>query len=117
MSNDCLFCKIVAGTIPCNKVYEDELVLAFRDIHPQAPEHVLVIPKQHIATLDDVQVQARAVMGHLMERTAHVARLIGVAEKGYRTLINTRGDGGQEVYHIHVHILGGKAIGPMVCNK
>ncbi|MEG3638486.1 histidine triad nucleotide-binding protein [Magnetococcus sp. PR-3] len=117
MSADCLFCKIIAGDIPCTKVYEDELVLAFRDINPQAPEHVLVIPKAHIATLDDVQEDQRDIMGHLLERTAHIAREIGVAEKGYRTLINTRSHGGQEVYHIHVHILGGKPMGPMVCNK
>ncbi|MBF0612721.1 MAG: histidine triad nucleotide-binding protein [Magnetococcales bacterium] len=114
MSDNCIFCKIAAGTIPCGKVYEDDQVLAFRDIHPQAPVHVLVIPKRHIATLDDVQEVDRADMGHLLERTTHVARLLGVAEDGYRVIVNTRKHGGQEVYHIHVHLMAGKPLGPML---
>ncbi|OSM02032.1 histidine triad nucleotide-binding protein [Magnetofaba australis] len=113
MSDDCLFCKIAAGQIPCNRVYEDDQVLAFHDINPQAPVHVLVIPKAHIATLDDVGEAQREIMGVVMERAAHVARELGVAEAGYRTIINTREHGGQEVYHIHAHILAGKRIGPM----
>ncbi|MBF0371376.1 MAG: histidine triad nucleotide-binding protein [Magnetococcales bacterium] len=115
MSDNCLFCKIAGGTIPSDEVYSDELVYAFKDINPQAPVHVLVIPRQHIATLDDLSEGDRGVMGHLMERVAHVARELGVSDDGYRTMINTKSHGGQEVYHIHVHILGGRPIGPMVC--
>ncbi|MBF0626311.1 MAG: histidine triad nucleotide-binding protein [Magnetococcales bacterium] len=114
MSQDCLFCKIAAGKIPATKVYEDDQVVAFRDINPQAPVHVLVIPRQHIATLDDLAPEARAMAGCLLERTAHVARELGLSQAGYRTIINTRGHGGQEVFHIHLHILGGKPMGPMV---
>ncbi|MBF0621593.1 MAG: histidine triad nucleotide-binding protein [Magnetococcales bacterium] len=114
MSDNCLFCKIINGTIPADIVYQDDTVLAFKDINPQAPVHILVIPKRHIATLDDLTEADRADIGHLMERLAHVARAAGVAEKGYRTIINTRAHGGQEVFHIHAHILGGKPIGPMV---
>ncbi len=115
MSDDCLFCKIASGAIPSNKIYEDDLIFAFHDINPQAPVHALVIPKQHVETLDDLTEGDRPMAGHLLERVAHVARLLGVADEGYRTMINTRGHGGQEVYHIHVHILGGKRMGPMVC--
>ncbi|MBF0588640.1 MAG: histidine triad nucleotide-binding protein [Magnetococcales bacterium] len=115
--SDCLFCKIVAGDIPSNKIYEDAHLFAFHDINPQAPVHALVIPKRHIETLDDLTEPDRELAGHLLERTTHIARLLGVAEAGYRTMINTRSDGGQEVYHIHVHILGGKRIGPMVCRQ
>ncbi|MGN7613345.1 histidine triad nucleotide-binding protein [Magnetococcales bacterium HHB-1] len=113
MATNCIFCKIAAGEIPSKKVYEDEHVFAFHDIHPQAPIHVLVIPKQHIATLDDLN--DTEIAGHLLERTAHIARLLKLAQDGYRTIINTRSHGGQEVFHIHIHILGGRKIGPMVC--
>ncbi|MBF0295557.1 MAG: histidine triad nucleotide-binding protein [Magnetococcales bacterium] len=115
MSDSCIFCKIVAGAIPSKKIYEDDLVLAFLDIHPQAPVHALVIPKRHIVCMDDLEEADRELVGHLLERTAHVARLLNVAQNGYRTLINTRAHGGQEVDHLHVHILGGARIGPMVC--
>ncbi|MBF0380172.1 MAG: histidine triad nucleotide-binding protein [Magnetococcales bacterium] len=114
MTTDCLFCKIVAKNIPSTIIYEDEHVFAFEDIAPQAPVHVLVIPKKHIASLDLVKEEDRETMGVVMERTAHIARMLKVNEKGYRTIINTNGDGGQVVYHIHVHILGGKPIGAMV---
>nr|CRH06641.1 HIT(histidine triad nucleotide-binding proteins)-like protein (purine nucleoside phosphoramidase) [Candidatus Magnetococcus massalia] len=114
MAAECLFCKIAAGEIPCNSVYEDERVIAFHDINPQAPIHLLVIPKKHIVCLDDIGPDAREEIGYLMERVAHVAREAGVAEQGYRTILNTRSHGGQEVFHIHAHILGGKPIGPMV---
>jgi histidine triad (HIT) family protein len=114
MSTDCLFCKIAAKKIPSAVIYEDEHVFAFEDIAPQAPVHVLVIPKQHIASLDMLKEEDRDIMGIVMERTAHVARILNVNNKGYRTIINTNNDGGQVVYHIHVHILGGKSIGAMV---
>lgn len=114
MPDHCIFCKIATGNIPATKVYEDDRVLAFRDIHPQAPVHVLVIPKRHIATLDDLAAGDREEMGYLLERTSHVAHALGLGEAGYRVIINNRGHGGQEVFHIHVHILGGKPMGPMV---
>jgi histidine triad (HIT) family protein len=117
MSDDCLFCKIADKQIPSNLVYEDEDVFAFQDIAPQAPVHVLVIPRQHIASLDMLSEEHREIMGIVMERSAHIARLLKINEKGYRTIINTNQEGGQVVYHIHVHILGGKAIGPMVTNS
>lgn len=113
MSEQCIFCKIAAGLIPAKLVYQDETVLAFSDIAPQAPVHVLVIPRRHIASLADLTEGDRAEMGHLLERTAHVAHLLGL-QAGYRTIINTNAHGGQEVPHLHCHILGGKPIGPMV---
>ena len=113
MSEQCIFCKIVAGLIPANILYQDEIVLAFPDIAPQAPVHALVIPKRHIVSLEDLTEADRVEMGHLLERTAHVARLLGL-QAGYRTIINTNAHGGQEVPHLHCHILGGKPIGPMV---
>ncbi|NGZ07635.1 MAG: histidine triad nucleotide-binding protein [Magnetococcales bacterium] len=115
MSQECIFCKIVQGLIPAKKIYEDDVVLAFHDIRPQTPVHALVIPKRHLVCLDDLGEQDRMDAGHLLERVAHVARELGVAESGYRTLINTREHGGQEVDHLHVHILGGRRVGPMVC--
>jgi histidine triad (HIT) family protein len=114
VSEQCIFCKISTGIIPAKRIYEDDTVLAFADIAPQAPVHVLVIPRRHVASLDGLTEADRGLAGHLLERVAHVARLLGVAEAGYRTIINTHDDGGQEVYHIHVHILAGKRIGPMV---
>ena len=114
MSENCLFCKIVGDEIPASKAYEDDRVLAFHDIHPQAPVHVLVIPKRHIVSLDESTEAERSELGYLLERTAHVARLLDVNEAGYRTIINTNAHGGQEVFHIHAHILGGRPIGPMV---
>ncbi|MBF0159407.1 MAG: histidine triad nucleotide-binding protein [Magnetococcales bacterium] len=114
MQPDCIFCKIVAGTIPCEKVYEDEEILSFQDIHPAAPVHVLVIPKRHIASLDDLTEEDRPLAGLLLERTTSIASWLGLHRTGYRTIINTGAHGGQEVPHLHLHILGGKRIGPMV---
>jgi len=105
---DCLFCKMVGGDIPVNKVYEDDDVLAFHDIHPKAPMHVLVIPKRHLASLADARAEDRPMLGILMDQTRLVAEKIGLAERGYRTIINVGQDGGQEVFHLHIHILGGK---------
>ncbi len=114
MAENCLFCKIVSGDIPSKKIYEDEKVMAFHDIGPQAPVHVLVIPKKHLRSLDALDEGDREIAGHLLERVAHVARLLDVHDAGYRTIINTNADGGQEVFHLHAHILGGRRIGPMV---
>ena len=100
----CLFCKMVAGDIKPDVVYEDEHVLAFRDINPQAPVHILIIPKIHIATLNDLADTALA--GHLLQTAASLAKQEGLAEDGYRTVINCNKNGGQEVYHLHLHVLG-----------
>ena len=105
---DCLFCKMVAGEINPAVVYENDHVLAFRDIKPQAPTHVLIIPKQHYATLDDLNDQGLA--GELLLAAQRVARQEGIADSGYRTVINCRGDGGQEVGHLHLHLLGGRGM-------
>lgn len=114
MPDTCIFCKIASGAIPTDLLYEDETVVAFPDIAPQAPVHVLVIPRRHIISLEDLVASDRADMGHLLERVAHVARLLGVHQAGYRTIFNTNAHGGQEVFHLHCHILGGKPMGPMV---
>lgn len=103
---DCLFCKMVAKEIEPDIVYEDEQVLALRDIHPKAPTHILVIPKQHVATLNDLQDEQLA--GHLLLTVAKIAKSEGIDETGYRTVINCNNAGGQEVYHLHLHLLGGR---------
>ncbi|HXC38866.1 MAG TPA: histidine triad nucleotide-binding protein [Burkholderiales bacterium] len=108
MTTDCIFCKIVRGEIPAQKVYEDEHLLAFKDIHPQAPVHVLVIPKQHVASLDDCDRTHEAVLGKLLLAAPRIAREQGSSD-GFRTIINTGKVGRQEVYHLHIHILGGPA--------
>ena len=104
---DCLFCKIAAGTIPVTRLYEDEQVLAFPDINPQAPVHVLLIPKQHIASLAQTTKEDAALLGHLLAAAAEVAQQQGLVN-GYRLVINTGPDGGQTVDHLHVHLLGGR---------
>ncbi len=106
--SDCLFCKIAAGDIPSGKVYEDDDVYAFKDIQPKAPTHVLVIPRQHIATLADCHDPA--LLGTLMDRVRMIADDVLQLAAGYRIVINVREGGGQEVFHLHVHILGGKKL-------
>lgn len=110
MSDDCLFCKIVAGDIPADKVYEDEQVLAFKDISPQAPTHILVIPKQHIATVNDLAEEHSALIGHMVLSAKKIAKEQGLADDGYRLIMNCNEQGGQTVYHIHLHILGGRQL-------
>jgi histidine triad (HIT) family protein len=110
MKSDCLFCKIVAGTIPARRVYEDDLCLCFADIHPQAPTHLLIISKQHIASLAQAKVGDAPLLGHLLAKTAEVARGAGLTH-GYRVVINTGADGGQTVDHLHLHLLGGRHMG------
>ncbi len=107
---DCIFCKIVAGSIPATKVFEDERAVAFRDINPQAPTHALVIPREHVASLGEAGEADEPLLGHLLRVAARVAREEGHAEGGYRTVINTGRDAGQTVFHIHVHVLGGRAL-------
>ena len=104
---DCLFCKIAAGEIPVKRLFEDEQVLAFPDIHPQAPVHVLVIPKQHLASMAQTTKDDEAMLGHQLAAAAEVAKLQGLGN-GYRLVINTGPDGGQTVEHLHVHLLGGR---------
>ena len=105
----CLFCKIAAGEIPSTKVYEDELVLAFRDIAPMAPTHILVIPKAHIGSVAEVSAENSAVVAHIFEVIAKVAKEEGL-ENGYRVVSNCGPDAGQTVHHLHFHILGGKKL-------
>lgn len=108
MSESCLFCRIVAGEIPASKVHEDDVCLAFNDIHPQAPTHILVIPKEHVDSLDKAGLGHKETLGHMMLAAADIARSKGFAENGYRVVVNTNGDGGQTVFHIHLHLLGGR---------
>ena len=107
---DCIFCKIVNGDIPSNKVYEDDTVLAFHDIAPQMPVHVIVIPKTHIASAAEVNVDNSAVIGHIFEVIPKIAKDLGL-DNGFRIINNCGKDGGQTVGHIHFHILGGKTLG------
>lgn len=104
---DCLFCKIVAGSIPAKKVKEDDLMLAFHDIQPVAPTHILVIPKKHLASMAEAQSKDHALLGHLILKAAEIAREQGLS-KGYRLVVSTGPEGGQTVDHLHLHILGGR---------
>ena len=105
---NCIFCKIVAGEIPANKIYEDEHALAFHDITPQAPTHVLIIPREHLESLNDAGKSDVALLGHLLWLAPKLANQVGIAENGFRTCINTGADGGQSVFHLHVHVMGGR---------
>jgi histidine triad (HIT) family protein len=109
--DDCLFCKIVAGTIPATTVYRDELVTAFRDIDPQAPTHILLIPNQHIGSTNELNEDHSELLGYLMRMTQVVARGQAIAESGYRLVVNTGADAMQSVAHLHIHILGGRHLG------
>jgi histidine triad (HIT) family protein len=103
---NCIFCKIVAGQIPSKKAYEDEELLAFHDIHPWAPVHVLIIPKRHVATLYDAAPGDDALLGRMLGLAPRLMRELGV-DDGFRTIVNTGPNGGQEVYHLHMHVMGG----------
>jgi histidine triad (HIT) family protein len=109
--NDCIFCKIAAGEIPADIVYDDGEVLAFRDINPEAPVHLLLIPRRHIATLNDLSEADAALVGRLYLAGQQIAVKLGVAENGYRTVINCNRDAGQLVFHIHMHLLAGRELG------
>lgn len=106
---DCLFCKIISGDIPSNKVYEDDKILAFRDINPMAPTHILVIPKEHIGGVDELNAENSAVVAHIFTKIAEIAKNEGLTN-GYRVVSNIGEDGGQTVRHLHFHILGGKKL-------
>ena len=109
--NNCLFCRIITGEIPSNKVYENDLAFAFHDINPQAPTHILIVPKKHIASLNEASQDDQALLGHLTLVASELANNLGIAEGGYRTVINTGAGAGQSVWHIHVHLLGGREMG------
>lgn len=110
MKPDCLFCKIVARTLPSDVVYEDADVLAFNDINPQAPTHVLIIPKQHVATVNDVTDADAGVFSTMVLAARKIAADVGIAQPGYRLLFNCNAAGGQTVYHLHLHLLGGRQL-------
>ena len=107
---DCLFCKIIAGEIPATLVYQDERLIAFRDLNPQAPMHVLIVPRRHIATLNDLAAEDDGLVGEMIRRAATLAKEHGHAEGGYRTVFNCNAGAGQSVFHIHLHVLGGRAM-------
>lgn len=107
MADDCIFCKILDGQIPSEKVYEDEQVYAFKDINPASPSHVLVIPRKHIPSLKEAEAADKEILGELLYRAKEIAKDLGL--ENFRTIINTGEDAGQTVFHIHVHILGGRS--------
>jgi histidine triad (HIT) family protein len=107
---DCLFCKIIKREIPASIVYEDDRVLAFNDINPQGPTHVLVVPKRHIATLTDLAPADDQVVGEMVRRAAAIATERGISAGGFRTVFNTNRDAGQTVFHIHLHLIGGRSL-------
>jgi histidine triad (HIT) family protein len=106
--DDCIFCKIAAGEIPSTRVFEDDVCIAFNDLSPQAPTHILIIPRDHVDSLDTADAKNKESLGHLLLAAAEIAREKGFAEDGYRVVINTNGDGGQTVFHLHVHLLAGR---------
>jgi histidine triad (HIT) family protein len=108
MTSQCLFCRIAAGEIPSNKVYSDDDVYAFRDINPAAPQHILVIPRKHLSSLNDAGPEDEALMGKLLLSARSIAQGLGFADDGFRTVINTGEHGGQTVFHVHVHVLSGR---------
>lgn len=106
--DDCLFCRVIDGKIPGAIVYEDEEMVAFKDINPQAPMHVLIVPRRHIASLNDLSVEDDALVGRMIRRAAALAKDNGHSDRGYRTVFNCNADAGQSVFHIHLHVLGGR---------
>ncbi|MDX6269860.1 MAG: histidine triad family protein [Acidobacteriota bacterium] len=107
---NCIFCQVVAGEIAADVIYTDERALAFRDINPQAPVHALVIPREHMDSLDDASGRDEGVLGHLLRVAARVANAEGLSESGYRTVINTGAGAGQSVFHLHLHVIGGRPL-------
>ena len=106
--SDCIFCKIVSGDIPAEKVFENDHVIGFRDLNPQAPTHVLVIPKKHISTINDLQEEDKALVGEMYLAAKQIAADEGLSDDGYRTVMNRNEQAGQTVFHIHLHLLGGR---------
>ncbi len=114
MAEETIFSKIIRGEIPADIVFQDDTVTAFRDISPQAPTHILIIPNKLIPTVNDVTAQDEQVLGHLFVVAAKIAQQEGIAKEGYRLVMNCNKHGGQEVFHIHMHLLGGKPLGPLL---
>ncbi len=112
--DNCIFCKIAKGEIPSDIVYQDDWVLAFKDIQPAAPVHILVIPKEHIASVNEATPENEQLLGHMYVAAALIAQANGFDESGYRLIVNTNKDAGQEVFHLHMHIMAGRPLGPML---
>ena len=108
--SDCLFCKIVSGEIPCDKIYENDKLIAFRDIDPKAPPHILVIPKNHIRSINELEISDQNLAGEILLAAKEIASIENIESSGYRTIFNTNSDGGQTVYHIHMHVMGGRQL-------
>ena len=111
MHEDCIFCKIVEGSLPSTKVYETDNVLAFKDIHPVAPVHILVIPKKHITNLNYIEEEDKELMGELLLAVKEVAKIAGVDKSGFRLVVNNNRGAGQSVFHLHLHVIGGRRMG------
>jgi len=111
---DCIFCKIIAGEIPSETVYEDEKVVAFKDIHPMAPIHLLIVSRQHIASLQEIADAHTGIIGHMSRVANKLANQNSIGDRGYRVVINTGAEGGQVVKHLHMHLLGGKMLNPQL---
>ncbi len=108
---DCLFCKIIAGDIPADIIYESDTAIAFRDINPRAPTHVLIVPREHIATINDINPEQEAIVGSLFSAARAIAAQEGISDDGYRAVMNCNADAGQTVFHLHLHLLGGRILG------
>jgi histidine triad (HIT) family protein len=108
---DCIFCRIISGEIPSDILYQDEQVVAFRDINPKAPVHLLLVPRKHIESVAELSEDEASIMGHLVTVANRLAREAGISEKGYRLVVNSGPEGGQEVPHLHLHLLGGRQMG------
>ena len=108
---DCIFCRIISGDIPSDILYQDEQVVAFRDINPKAPVHLLLVPRKHIESLAELSEDEASIMGHLVAVANRLAREAGISDKGYRLVVNSGPEGGQEVPHLHLHLLGGRQMG------
>ena len=117
MADETIFSKIIRREIPADIVYQDDRVTAFRDIQPQAPTHILIVPNEIIPTVDDVSEADEATLGRLFTVAAQLAREAGIAEDGYRLIVNCREHGGQEVFHLHMHLMGGRPLGPMLARR
>jgi histidine triad (HIT) family protein len=108
---DCLFCKIIAGDIPADIIYESDTAIAFRDINPRAPTHVLIVPREHIATINDIDPEQEAIVGSLFSAARAIAAQEGLSDDGYRAVMNCNAAAGQTVFHLHLHLLGGRILG------
>jgi histidine triad (HIT) family protein len=117
MAEETIFSKIIRNEIPADIVYQDDVTTAFRDINPQAPTHILIVPNKLIPTVNDVTAEDESVLGHLFAVAARIAAQEGIAEDGYRLIVNCNKHGGQEVFHLHVHLMGGRPMGPMVVRR